>query len=461
MNWISQRCGRIAFGLLLVALLGLAVALATTTQAQAPSSLPIETFFPWKQWSIKTAVNQFDLNRCEDIELGDANADGLDDLICAYDYGGNQTRTFVQSSNGTAFTGWTNQHPTILSGFAVDACSPLLSGDLNGDGRVDLICPYDYGSASTATFVQLSLPTGYTAWQQWSAKTGTNQFDLDNCKDMQVGDTNADGLADLICAYDYGGNQTRTFVQTSNGTEFTGWTNQHPTILSGFAVAACSPLLSGDLNGDDRVDLICPYAYPDASTATFVQLSLPTGYTAWQQWSDKTATGQFDVGNCENMQVGDTDADGLADLICAYDYDGDQTRTFVQTSARTQFTNWNNQHPTVLAGFDVDRCEPLLSGDLNNDGRVDLICPYDYGSSSTATFVQLSFSVGYTPWLRATDTLPAGTFALGACRDMAAGDANGDGHADLICPYDYGSGSTATFVELAAVYNLRVPITMR
>ncbi len=48
--------------------------------------------------------------------------------------------------------------------FALDLCKSLQVGDVNGDGYTDLICPYDYGSASTATFVQLSDGKSFSGW---------------------------------------------------------------------------------------------------------------------------------------------------------------------------------------------------------------------------------------------------------------------------------------------------------
>lgn len=415
--------------------------------------MPIERLFGWATWSERTPNGNVDLGRCQSLQAADADGDGLTDLICTYDYGENRTRTLVQRSNGREYSGWTAQQPTQETGFDVKRCRPLLSGDIDGDGRADLICPYDYGDESTATFVQLSLSTGYTAWTMWGPR---QDLDMNRCAGMQAADSDDDSLTDLVCAYDLGGNETLTFVQHSSGTSFSPWTAQTLGLQTGFDVNRCRPMLSGDVDNDGRDDLICPYDYPTLTTATFVQLSQDP-YTPWTLWGAQTAEGSFDIDRCTGMQAVDSDGDGRTDLVCPYDYGGNQTRTFVQSSSGTEFSGWTAQQATVETDFDVKRCEPLLSGDLNGDGHADLFCPYDYGSANTATFVQISRITGYGRWQRATDNTGAGAFELSLCRRMHIGDANGDGYSDLICPYDYGSASTATFVQAAAVYQVALP----
>jgi hypothetical protein len=89
---------------------------------------------------------------------------------------------------------------------------------------------------------------------------------------------------------------------------------------------------------------------------------------------------------------------------------------------------------------------------------MDLFCNYDYGSASTATFVQMAGENSYTSWQVATPATGEGQFAMGQCvKGVLPGDYNGDGHTDLACPYDYGDNFNRTFVQLAALYRLHLP----
>ena len=441
----------IAASILLISLLIPASASLLANSSETEQSASIKNFLAWSAWADQ--ASQFDLNRCRSLQVGDANGDGWDDVICPYDYGGNQNRTFVQFSAGSSLTGWASQHPSLLSQFDLNRCQPLLSGDVNNDDRTDLICTYDYGGNQTRTFVQPSSGMGNVGWQAWSPSA--TQFDINRCRSVQVGDANGDGQDDVICPYDYGGNQNRTFVQFSDGASLAGWTSQHPTLLSQFDLNRCRPLTLGDINADGRADLICTYDYGGNQTRTFVQPSSGMGNVGWQAWSPSAT--QFDINRCRSVQVGDANGDGQDDVICPYDYGGNQNRTFVQFSDGASLTSWTSQHPTLLSQFDLNRCQPLTLGDINADGRADLICAYDYGLN-TRTFVQFAENP-FTSWQIASPN--SEQFDLDRCRSAQAADVDGDGHTDLFCPYDYGGNENRTFVQRAASYRSILPTVIR
>ena len=421
---------------------------ATVSATEAP---PIEHFFGWRRW---TENSQFDLNRCQFVAAGDINGDSLEDLICPYNYGGNQTRTFVQLTDGLDLSGWTSQRAAFQVQFDLDRCRHLSSGDLSGDGLTDLVCVYDYGGATTRTFVQLNGGNDEEPFRSWTDLL--SQFDPNRCTTVVVGDANGDGLDDLICPYNYGGNQTRTFVQFSDGDSLTGWQSQRPTFQEQFDLGRCTAVLGGDVNNDGETDLICPYNYGGNQTRTFVQLSAGKGEVGFGSWTGPDFQNQFDLDRCRQLTEGDINGDGFDDLVCVYDY-GVSTRTFVQWSSGTDLTKWGAYTDALQNQFDADRCT-FSTGDLNADGRMDLFCNYDYGSASTATFVQMAGENSYTSWQVATPATGEGQFAMGQCvKAVLPGDYNGDGHTDLACPYDYGDNFNRTFVQLAALYRLHLP----
>ncbi len=443
-------------------LLTLMTVLTTLDAAAQSDPIAPTQFTSWTAWTSRTPEGNFALDRCKTLQAGDINGDGLTDLVCPYDYGSASTATFVQISDGESFTSWTTWAPRTPEGnFALDRCKTLQTGDLNGDGLTDLVCPYDYGSASTATFVQISDGESFTSWTAWAPRTPEGNFALDRCKTLQAGDINGDGLTDLVCPYDYGSASTATFVQLSDGESFTGWTAWASRTPEGnFALDRCRALQTGDLNNDGLTDLVCPYDYGSASTATFVQLSDGESFASWTAWAARTDEGIFDLDRCKTLQTGDLNNDGLTDLVCPYDYGSASTATFVQLSDGGSFGRWTAWAPRTPEGnFALDRCKTLQAGDINNDGLTDLVCPYDYGSASTATFVQLSDGESFTGWTAWASRTPEGNFALDRCKTLVAGTANAGRPVDLICPYDYGSASTATFVQsTAAVYELYMPI---
>ncbi len=69
----------------------------------------------------------------------------------------------------------------------------MLAGDVNGDGKTDLIAVnYDVSTNTGSSWVMLSTGSGFSAPQQWS-----NQA-FNGTKAMLAGDVNGDGKTDLI-----------------------------------------------------------------------------------------------------------------------------------------------------------------------------------------------------------------------------------------------------------------------
>ncbi len=289
---------------------------------------PVDTLGSgWTIWSPRNNGG-FALDQCKPLRIGDVNGDGRDDLVCPYDYSNSSTTTFVQLSSGSAFGGWTAWGPHNGS-FALDQCRSLQIGDVNGDRRDDLVCPYDYGNSSTTTFVQLSSGSAFGGWTAWGPHSDT--FALDQCKSLQIGDTNGDGRDDLVCPYDYGNSSTTTFVQLSSGSAFGGWTAWGPH-SDAFALDQCKPLRIGDVNGDRRDDLICPYSYGNCNTTTFLQYSSGSAFSDWSIWRPRHD--DFGMKQCKSLRVGDINGDRCDDLVCPYDYGSSTTTTWVQITSQ-------------------------------------------------------------------------------------------------------------------------------
>jgi hypothetical protein len=354
------------------------------------------------------------------------------------------------------FSGWTRWFPLSPAGYLDLKRCRMLIGDTNGNGLSDLICAYDYGDNRTLTLVQYSRTTSFDPWKAQQAAV-TAQFDIKRCLGLHATDINSDGRDDLVCAYDYPGTDTRTFAQLAGDGSFSGWGAVN-TGNSNFELALCSTIELGDVDGDGNPDLICPYNYGGARLRTFVQFGDGAGNLSGWSAQQPSLLQQFDLDRCKPIRVGDVTGDNADDLICAYDYGGNQTRTFVQLSSGSDFTGWTAQSTDLQSQFGLGFCRPLTSGDVNADGRLDLICAYDYGLN-VRTFVQISRPDGYTPWISGSP--PNSGFDLDLCVGAGAGDFDGDGHTDLACAYDYGNATTSSFVQRAAVFRAALPAVIR
>jgi GH25 family lysozyme M1 (1,4-beta-N-acetylmuramidase) len=133
-----------------------------------------------------------------------------------------------------------------------------LSGDVNGDGRADLVAIND-----ADIWVSLSTGTAFDTPTQWSpvALHGT-VGDL-------LGDVNGDRRADLVAI-----NDADIWVALSTGTAFTT-----PTRWSAVALHGTVGNLLGDVNGDSRADLVTING-----ADIWVTLSTGTAFDTPTQW---------------------------------------------------------------------------------------------------------------------------------------------------------------------------------
>ncbi|MEM7117440.1 MAG: VCBS repeat-containing protein [Chloroflexota bacterium] len=300
--------------------------------------------------------NTFRWEYCyNDIQIVDANQDGTDDLICTYLYPTNNSATFALPLNGYTQASWVQLSDTAVSSqFRVDYCHTLRTGDVDGNGQVDLICLYLYPDGHSAIFVQLANDFTFGNWQIWSESTAANSFNPIYCfvdgnfaqaiLTIDTGDVDGDGLTDLICPYYYpnvsdGSKAVLVHTDSSDapGQKYGHWTTWQE-IPAAFNVRRCSQADLGasfahDLNGDGRSDLVCVYVYATGNTATFVSLSEGDSFSGWERWSEIVDSSAFFALQCAIIQVGDVDGDGLTDLICPYVEPNGSVATYVQQVA--------------------------------------------------------------------------------------------------------------------------------
>jgi hypothetical protein len=175
---------------------------------------------------------------------GDANGDGVDDLIQVTEYGD----AWVAISTGESYdepTRWGWLGYRFNRGATGENGAIPLSGDANGDGKCDLIQITEY----TDAWVAISVETIYDPPTRW-AWLGFKYSPYDGWYPL-CGDVNADGLDDLIQITPSGD----PWVALSSGTMYLeptrwGWLNFYYDEVQGYY-----PLL-GDVNADGKEDLI-------------------------------------------------------------------------------------------------------------------------------------------------------------------------------------------------------------
>ncbi|MGA4727500.1 N-acetylmuramoyl-L-alanine amidase [Micromonospora taraxaci] len=270
----------------------------------------------------------------------DFTGDGRDDIVAFTQ--GSLNDVYVATSTGSAFAGTSVKWNDF---FGLNG-ETLLSGDVNGDGKDDVIA-FTHGTLADV-YVALSTGTSFGGglkWHDWFAP---------GAEVGAVGDVNGDGRDDII-AFTHDTNAD-VYVALSTGTGFGPGLKWHDY----FSIPGEFPAL-GDVNGDGRDDIITFTQGPPTASDVIVSLSTGSGFGAPQKWHDLFAVGT------EQPRVGDINGDGRDDIVtftCNADAD---VYAAVSTGASFVGTTvkWNDL-------FCLPGEFPYL-GDYNGDGKDDIV----------------------------------------------------------------------------------------
>jgi hypothetical protein len=243
----------------------------------------------------------FAVNPLETPYVGDFNGDHRTDIVTFTRQNPLATGdVYVALSDGARFGPATKWHDW----FAVSASEQVVIGDFDGDGKDDIATWL--ATTTRQVYVALSTGSGMNREAVWSNGIGFGPTDV-----LVAGDVNGDGRKDLVL---FARTQGKVYVALSDGTKFGPPLLWHGFFAVSTYERPRVADVNGD-GRDDIVTFATdsPTAFGDVYVALsdgvrFVdQNGVPNSSTKWHDW--------FAIRQSEQIRIGDLDGDGKDDFF--------------------------------------------------------------------------------------------------------------------------------------------------
>jgi hypothetical protein len=301
----------------------------------------------------------------------------------------------------------------------------------NASGRYDSLVLRDLGGQTAALVSMAAAGSTFSPVEVWRSASGA--FDVRKAK-FVAGDVNGDGIGDGIVLYDLGRATARLDVYLSDGSRAspaTAWTSRAGALAVGKAKLAV-----GDVSGDGRDDVIMLYDRGKAGVVLYRFVSQGSTFSQTTGWSAPRGALPFAA---SQLAAGDFTGDGRDDavLLSRSTTASSRLTVFVTSGARfVKRTFWSGS-------YRFSRVK-LAAGDVNADGRCDVVCLY--GKSGTTGRLDAFRSTGRS-FKRVTWYDGNGSAIPGSAASLAVGDVSGDGRADAVIAHPVGRTTRVTVYQ--------------
>ncbi len=355
------------------------------------------------------------------VTVGDLNGDGKLDLVVANAGSANVSVLLNTTAPGAATPSFAAKQD-FASGTAPDF---VTVGDLNGDGKLDLVVANGLSTVSVLlnTTAQCGAAPGFTPKEDFA--TGSTP------SSGTVGDLNGDGKLDLAVA-----NFNSDNVSVLLNTTAPGAVTPSFAAKEDFATGT-SPIsvTLGDLNRDGKLDLVVANQGPD-NVSVLLNTTAPGAATPSFAAKEDFATGF----GPQSVTVGELNGDSNLDLVVA-NYGSHTVSVLLNTTAPGAAT------PSFAAKEDFatgSNPSSVTGADLNGDGKLDLMVA-NQGSHTVSVLLNTTAPGAAAPSFAAKEDFATGFFP----QSVTVGELNGDGKLDLVVA-NYNSDTVSVLLNTTA-----------
>lgn len=382
---------------------------------------------------------------------GDFNGDGFDDIAVAQSFpAGPQIRLIFGKADFSLGTYDPGNDLVVLVSMAEGGFfSTLTMGDMNGDGKSELIIGLPLQNVARGRLVVVagrSVNPGTIDLRQGAADLtvlGKNASALGT--GLAVGDFDGDGLSDVLAiaqnaqeAYIVPG--TSSFSGAVIDLMGAGSLKTFRFPLTSFP----GPAFAGDVNGDGKDDVILPDAPPNSLKATskihlvWGNAGLPSLWNFNVTPANLTVQGDGSGEGVACLGTGDFDGDGRRDLLVQQQM---ASRIFPGSllSSGISAVSPSTGSAFYSPGISVPSLQPnAVTGDFDGDGRSDIFS----GTSLSPGILLNSHLTRDAPlgWPLGGSFESSLQLRVGAAYQFylrsALGDVNGDGRKDFLLASD-------------------------
>ncbi len=363
-----------------------------------------------------TSVSNLTSNTANNtIAVSDLDGDGKPDVVVA-----NHLENTVSVLRNTATTGTisnTSFGPKI--NFATNSTPIRVAiGDIDGDGKPDLLV-INQSSNNISIFRNTSSGIGNISFDtKIDIATNSNPWGI------TISDLDGDGKPDLAVICSFISSNLSIFRNTSNGIGTISFDSSIDFPLSGSARS----ITNGDMDGDGKPDLSVLIGASSYKVSIFRNSSTGAGMISF----DPTVDFSTSTSNPYFIAIGDLDGDGKPELAIANSFSASVFRNTSTGAGNISYA------PKIDFATGASGGRSIAIGDLDGDGKPDLVVPSVVSSVNSSLFHNSSTGIGDINFTRSNFVTIKNPFAV------AIADIDGDNKPDLVTANINGTGTIAT-----------------